>query len=106
HLLRSTGLEWNSQIHDGITYMKATLPSRMEFVEADTGPIRLTGAGAAKKRPTRKAPAKKAARKAPAKKAPVKKAPAKKAPVKKATAKKAPVKKATAKRAPAKKAPS
>ena len=106
HLLRSTGLEWNSQIHDGITYMKATLPSRMEFVEADTGPIRLTGAGAAKKRPTRKAPAKKAARKAPAKKAPVKKAAAKKAPVKKAAAKKAPVKKATAKRAPAKKAPS
>ena len=95
HLLRSTGLEWTSDIHDGITYMKAELPPRMDFVEADTGPIHLTGSGAAKKRPARKAPA--------ARKTPARKAPAKKGPAKKATAKKAPAKKAVGKKTPAKK---
>lgn len=88
HLLRSTGLEWSSDIHDGITYMKAELPPRMDFVEADTGPIHLSGAGARRKRPVRKAAAKKAPAKAPARKAPAKKTPAKKATAKKTTAKK------------------
>jgi len=95
HLLRSTGLEWKTTIHDGVAFMRAPLPPPIEtsFVEVETGPIRR----AARRTPRKVTPVKKA----PAKKAPAKKAPAKKAPAKKAPAKKAPAKKAPAKKAPA-----
>jgi len=113
-LLQGTGLNWTTDIKDGIAYMHAPLPGPIEFVEVETGPIRRRRAAprnGATKAPAKKAPAKKTAakkavtKKAPAKKAPTKKAPAKKAPTKKAPAKKAATKKAPAKKAATKKAP-
>jgi AcrR family transcriptional regulator/RimJ/RimL family protein N-acetyltransferase len=88
HLLRATGLDWSTDIHDGIAYMRAPLPSPVEsFVEVEAGPVKRA----------RRAPAKKAgAKKSPARKAPAKKSPARKAPAKKAAAKKSPARKASA----------
>jgi hypothetical protein len=102
HLLRATGLDWSTDIHDGIAYMRAPLPSPVEsFVEVEAGPVKRARRAPAKKAAAKKSPA----RKAPAKKAPAKKSPARKAPAKKAAAKKSPARKAPAKKAAAKKSP-
>ncbi len=98
HLFRTSGLEWTTQIHDGVASMRAPLPLPMgPPVEVEKTPVR--------RRAPRKAAVKKVAATTPAKKAPAKKAPAKKAAAKKAPAKKAAAKRAPRKRTPAKKAP-
>jgi len=102
-LLQGTGLNWHTEIKDGIAYMHAPLPGPIEFVEVETGPVTRRRASA-KKAPARKATAKKApASKSTAKKAPAKKAAPARAAASKTTATKTPAKKAAPKKAATKK---
>jgi AcrR family transcriptional regulator/RimJ/RimL family protein N-acetyltransferase len=91
HLFNTSGLNWDTTIHDGVASMRAPLPLPLgPPVEVEKAPVRKRAPRkAAVKAPARKAatkaPARKAATKAPARKA-AKKTPAKRAPRKKAPA--------------------
>jgi AcrR family transcriptional regulator/L-amino acid N-acyltransferase YncA len=108
HLFKTTDLQWDTTVHDGVAYMRAPLPTVpvKVTVERRRSPRRKVDAGAedapapGKETPAKKSPAKKAApRKAAAKKAAPRKAAAKKG------ARKAPAKKTT-KQSPSGKSPS
>ena len=102
HLLQSSGLPWDVNIHDGVSYMRADLPSPMEtsFVEVEKGPVRRARRSpAAKKTPAKKAAAKKTTpRKTSAKKTSAKKTTPRKTSAKKPAAKKAAPRKAAVKK--------
>ena len=105
HLFRTSGLEWTTQVRDGVTYMRAPLPAGPGTtlrVERRRSERRKLPGGAAKKSPAKKAAAKKSA----AKKSATKKAAAKKSATKKSATKKSPAKKTPAKKLSTRKSPS